>query len=192
MMLKEIVEKSRSYRRFDESYSIDYRVLEDLITLARLKPSIADRQPLKYLIFNTPDLCSKIFPLLKWEGYLKDWNGPVSGERPSGYIIMLGDKSITENFSIDQVIAAQTIMLEAAEAGLGGCMVASVLKEELRKILFIPESYEILIVLALGKPIEEVVIEEIKNNDVRYWRDKDKIHHVPKRFLNELIVNFGN
>jgi nitroreductase len=188
MNLKDLIFKTRSYRRFDESHHIDLRTLETLIDLARLSASGANRQPLKYLIYNTPEDCERIFPSLVWAGYLKDWPGPDKGERPSGYIIILGDKSITEVFGVDHGIAAQSIMLGATEAGLGGCMIASVKREELRNELKIPDKFDILLILALGKPVEKVIIDDIKEGDVKYWRDSEKIHHVPKRTLKELII----
>jgi nitroreductase len=189
MKLKELVLKTRSYRRFIESFRIDSKTLIDLVDLARLSASGANRQPLKYLIYNTISDCNRVFPSLIWAAYLKEWAGPESGERPSGYIIILGDKSISEGFGVDHGIAAQSILLGATETGLGGCMIASIMREELRKELKIPEKYEILLVLALGKPVENVIIDEIKDGDVKYWRDSDKNHHVPKRPLSEVIIN---
>lgn len=188
MNLKELIVKNRSCRRFDESYKIETKTLESLIDLARLSPSGANRQPLKYLYFNTPEECGKIFPFLAWAGYLTDWQGPDKGERPTGYIIILGDKTITEMFGVDHGIAAQSIMLGATEAGLGGCIIASIKRDELSNELSIPDNFEILLVLALGKPVEKIFIEDIKNADVKYWRDENKNHHVPKRSLQELII----
>jgi len=190
MLLKELIYKTRSYRRFDESVRIGYKTLEGLVDLARLSASGANRQPLKYLIYNTEEDCARIFQSLIWAAYLKDWAGPVAGESPSAYMIILGDKSIFEVFGVDHGIAAQSIMLGAVEAGFGGCMIASLKKEILRKELNIPERFEILLVLALGKPVENVIIDDIKDGDVRYWRDKDNNHHVPKRPLSELIIKF--
>ncbi|HEX2968798.1 MAG TPA: nitroreductase family protein [Bacteroidales bacterium] len=188
MELKDIVLRSRSYRRFDESYKIDFKILESFIELARLSSSGGNRQPLKYLIFNEPAWCNRVFPYLAWASYLKEWPGPEKGERPTAYIIVLGDKSVTENFGIDHGICAQSIMLGATEKGLGGCMIQSIKREELRNELSIPDKFEILLVLAIGKPVEKVVLEEIKNNDVKYWRDEQKTHHVPKRKLSDLIL----
>jgi nitroreductase len=190
MTLKELVLKTRSYRRFDESHQIDIKLIEDLIDLARLSASGANRQPLKYLIYNTPEECKKVFPYLAWAGYLTEWPGPDKGERPTAYIVILGDKSITDVFGVDHGIASQSIMLGAVEAGLGGCIIASIKRQELSEELNIPDRFEVLVVLALGKPVEKVVIEDIKDNDVKYWRDNTGTHHVPKRGLNELIVKF--
>ena len=189
MQLKDLIFKTRSYRRFDESHSIDYHSLECLVDLARLSASGANRQPLKYLLYNTPEDCERIFPYLLWAAYLKEWNGPLKGERPSGYIIILGDKSITESFGVDHGIAAQSIMLGATEAGLGGCMIASIKRDELRKEWKIPERFDILLILALGKPVECVIIDDIKQEDIKYWRDEEDNHHVPKRPLTEIIIN---
>jgi len=188
MNLKELVYKTRSYRRFEESHHIDIKTLEELIDLARMSASAANRQPLKYLLYNTSESCDRIFPYIAWAAYLKEWDGPARGERPSAYIIILGDKSITESFSVDHGIAAQSIMLGATEAGLGGCMIASIKREALRNDLKIPEKFDILLILALGKPAETILIDKIKDNDVKYWRDKKNNHHVPKRPLDELII----
>lgn len=188
MNLKDLVLKTRSYRRFDETKKVDLQTLESLIDLARLSASGANRQPLKYLIYNTPEACARVFPYLAWAGYLTEWPGPDKGERPSAYIVILGDKSVTDIFGIDHGIAAQSIMLGAAEAGIGGCMIQSIKREELRAELELPDKYEILLILALGKTVENVILEEIKDNDVKYWRDNNKNHHVPKRILKDLII----
>lgn len=190
MELKDLVLKTRSYRRFDESHPISYQTMEHLVSLARLSASGANRQPLKFAICNSPEDCARVFPSILWAAYLKEWDGPEAGERPTGYIIVLGDKEIAEGFGVDHGIAAQSIMLGATEAGLGGCMIASVRRDQLRAELKITERFDILLILALGKPVENVVIDDIKNGDVKYWRDGEKNHHVPKRRLDELIIKF--
>ena len=188
MDLKELITKTRSFRRFDESYQIDANTLESLIDLARLSSSSANKQPLKYLYYNTKQDCEKVFPYLAWAGYLTDWQGPEKGERPTAYIIILGDKSISDIFGVDHGIAAHTIMLGATEAGIGGCIIGSIKRDELSNELSIPDNFDALLVLALGKPVEKVVMEDIKGADVKYWRDENKNHHVPKRSLKDLII----
>ena len=188
MNIRDLVTKTRTYRRFDESYKIEYKTLEQLVGLARLSASGANKQPLKFLLYNSPEDCTRIFPFTAWAGYLAEWAGPEPGERPSAYIIILGDSAISASFGVDHGIAAQNIMLGATEAGIGGCIIGSIKRNELRKELKLPLQFEILLILALGKPVENVVIEEIKNGDVKYWRDEEKKHHVPKRSLEELIL----
>ncbi len=189
-MLKELVMKNRSVRRFYQEHRLTKDELRDFISLVRLTPSAANLQPLKYYLSADDDMNKKIFSTLAWAGYLSDWEGPAEGERPSAYIVILGDNSIKENIDCDHGIAAQTIMLAATEKGLGGCIIAAIDKIKLAEILSLPENFQIKLVLALGKPKEKVVLEEIGDeNDIRYWRDKDGVHHVPKRSLSELIIS---
>lgn len=189
MNLGELVLKNRSYRRFKENEAIEHETLRQLVELARLSGSAANLQPLKYMLSSESEVNATIYPYLRWAGYLKDWDGPAEGERPSGYIIILGDQNITKTFGCDHGIAAQSIMLGATEIELGGCMIGSIQREGLRKELEIPTHLEILLVIALGKPKESVEIEVIGSaGDVKYWRDENDIHHVPKRSLDEIII----
>ncbi|HCW05280.1 MAG TPA: nitroreductase [Clostridium sp.] len=188
-MLRNLIKANRTYRRFYEDVKIERNTLEELIDLARLSPSGGNLQPLKYIISYREETNKIIFPKLKWAGYLKDWDGPVPGERPSAYIIMLLDKNISKSPMWDHGIASQSILLGAVEKGLAGCQFGSIDKPALMKELNIPENYEILMVIALGKPKEEVVLEEIKDaKDLKYWRDEKEVHHVPKRKLEDLII----
>ena len=190
MLLKEMVERCRSYRRFDEKVSISKETLVDLVSLARLAASAGNLQPLKYFLSYQPETNQLIFPTLRWAAYLKDWPGPAEGERPTAYIVVLGDRNIAQVFGVDAGIASQNILLGAVERGLGGCIIGSVDRETLRENLKISENLEILHVIALGKPVEKVVIEDLPlGGDIRYWRDEDGVHHVPKRPLKELILN---
>jgi len=188
-MLKDLLLKNRSYRRFDNNYSIDRDTLVELIDMARIAPSAANLQPLKYKLICNDEENSLVFRNLGWAGYLKDWDGPIESERPSAYIIVLGDTDIRESFGCDHGIAAQTILLSATEKSLGGCMFDSVKRDRLRADLNLDDRYKILLVIALGKPIEKICLEEIVNKDIKYWRDEKQIHHVPKRRLNEIIVD---
>jgi len=189
-MIKELVMKNRSYRRFYAEEKISLDTLRELVDLARLSASSANRQPLKYILSCDVKKNGLVFPTLGWAGYLKDWPGPDVTERPSAYIIILGDKRIRESFTVDQGIAAQSILLGATEKGLGGCMIASIRREELVQSLNIPEHFDVLLVVALGKPKEKIVIEPIgPDGDIKYWRDENGTHHVPKRSLDEIIIN---
>ena len=188
-MIEDLVKASRSYRRFYEEKRIEPEVLRELVDLARLSPSAANLQPLKYIVSADPESNSRVFPALAWAGYLTDWPGPADGERPSAYIIVLGDTKITKNFGCDHGIAAQSIMLGAAEKGLGGCMIGSIDRQRLREALSIPDRYEILLVLALGYPKEKVVLEDVgPDGDIRYYRDSEGVHHVPKRRLCDVAL----
>lgn len=186
-MLKDLILKNRSYRRFHQAPRIALETLRELVDLARLSPSAGNLQPLKYILSADPKRNDLIFPHLGWAGYLTDWPGPAEGERPTAYIVMLGDTQLSSGVHCDHGIAAQSILLGAVEKGLGGCVIGSIKREELSQVLAIPARYSVLLVLALGNPKETVALETA-TGDIKYWRDDQGTHHVPKRPLDEIII----
>lgn len=189
MDFHELVTKSRSYRRFHEEELIPRDILTEMVDCARLIPSAQNLQPLRYIIADERDR-GKVFRHLKWAGYLADWEGPEEGERPSAYIIILSDTEVSKTVKWDHGIAAQTILLCAVSHGFGGCIVGSVNREGLASDLMIPQRYAVELVIALGKPAENVIIEEVDpGDDIKYYRDAGKSHHVPKRKLKDIIIN---
>jgi len=190
-MLRDILLQNRSCRRFFQYEEIDDDLLKELVDLTRFCPSSGNLQPLKFMILNEEQQNTRIFPLLGWAGYLTEWDGPLQGERPPAYIISWGDNLIKKEIDCDHGIVAQTILLGACEKGLSGCIIASIKRDKLREIFKIPERYDILLVLAIGKPNEKIVLEKVgPDNDIKYWRDGDGVHHVPKRTLDDIIVSF--
>lgn len=188
-MLRDLVKANRSCRRFYEDHQVALNILEELVDLARLSASAANLQPLKYIVACQPEINAEIFSCLGWAAYLKDWPGPESGERPAAYVVILGDTAISKDFGCDHGIAAQSILLGAREKGLAGCMLGSIDRKTLRKILNLETHLQILLVLAIGKPKEKVVIETVgSDGSIRYWRDAEAVHHVPKRALKDIIV----
>ena len=189
-MLKDIVLKNRSYRRFYEDIPIESADLEELVDLARNTPSTANSQAMKYIIVNDREKNAQVFETLSWAGMLKDWPGPSEGERPSAYIIVLCDLALGKNKQWDEGIAAQTIMLGAVEKGFGGCMLGAINRDKLSACLGIDrEKYDIELCLALGKPKEEVRLVEVgEDGSTAYYRDSAGVHYVPKRKLEDIIL----
>jgi nitroreductase len=188
-MITELVKENRSCRRFYEDHAVEPETLKAFVNLARMSASGANLQPLKYLLSCDSQKNAEIFSCLAWAGYLKEWSGPAEGERPAAYIVVLGDTSISESAGCDHGIAAQTILLGAREKGLAGCMLGSIDRNALRDSLNIASQFKILLVLAIGKPKEQVVLEPVgPDNSIRYWRDNEDVHHVPKRKLEDIIV----
>ena len=188
-MIADLVRRNRSCRRFYQNQAVTLETLKELVNLGRLSASAANLQPLSYILSSIPQQNDQIFTCLKWKGYIKEWSGPKEGERPPAYIVVLGDTGKTKNFGCDHGIASQSILLGAREMGLSGCMVGSINRNKLRRILNISAQYKILLVLAIGKPKEQVVIEEVgSDGSIHYWVDEQGVHHVPKRNLNDIIV----
>jgi nitroreductase len=188
-MIRYLVEKNRSFRRFKQTPPVTRQDLEELVDIARLTGSGGNLQPLAYYLSSEAKTNAAIFPCLRWAGYLTTWMGPEPEERPTAYIVILRDNEVTTNFLVDHGIAGETIRLAAIEKGIGSCIVGSLDRAQLREALNIAPRYEILIVLALGVPAEKVVLEPVSENDIRYWRDQDGVMHVPKRALKDILVN---
>nr|WP_321514403.1 nitroreductase family protein [uncultured Pseudodesulfovibrio sp.] len=189
MQFRELMIRNRTRRIFDESSPVTIDVLIELIDLTRFMPSGMNMQPLKYVAVTEKAYCDTLFPLLGWAGYLKDWKGPAEGQRPTGYIIILLDKNVADDPGCDHGIASQSIMLGAVEKGLGGCIIGTINRKKLSRMLDLSENFDILLVLALGVPAQDVVVESLPSDgSIQYWSGDDGRHHVPKRGLDDLLV----
>ena len=188
-MIRELILRNRSYRRFDQGQPVEDKTLRELVDLARMSASGANVQPLKYVLTCTPEMNAQVFEHLAWAGYLADWSGPAEGERPTAYITIVHDTDIVKTTGCDHGIAAQSILLGAAERGLGGCMIGSVNRPRLAEVLNLPKHLQIMLVIVLGKPVEKVVLEDAPaGGSIEYYRDANRVHHVPKRTLDEIII----
>lgn len=187
MMIKELVIKNRSYRRFYENKKISMNVLKEFIEIAHNTPSASNKQPLRYKLVCDEAGNEQVFECLRWAGYLQDWDGPEIGERPTGYIIMVTKAG--ENSNWDEGIAGQTILLAAAEIGIGGCFIGNIDRVTLSEIIGLKEGFVIKLVIALGYPKEEIQLEEISaDGDIKYYRDSNQVHHVPKIKTEDIIL----
>jgi nitroreductase len=189
MEFKELVTKNRSYRRYDQSHLISKETLQALVELAKYCPSAANRQSLRFIGSILPEKNQEIFNTLGWAAYLPEWPGPPDGQRPTGYIIILADPSEWKWVMADIGIVAQTILLEAVNRGLGGCMIGNIKKKALHDLIGMPDGLEAVLVIALGKPMDRIVIESVSDSkSIKYYHTEDGVHHVPKRNLQELLL----
>ena len=189
--MKTLALKTRTYRKFKENERLGDDFLQSLVELARLGGSAQNGQPWQYQIINEEQLCGNVFPFLGWAGYLKDWKGPAPGQRPAAYILCwlntTWQKGAEIHAQFDLGIASQNILLGAMAHGVGGCRIGA-FNPKLADLFNAPEELQLKLVIALGKPDEEVVLEKMENGDVKYWRDSKEIHHVPKRSLEEVVI----
>jgi nitroreductase len=185
-VFKDLILKNRSIRKYDQSVPVSRETLLELVELARLSGSAGNRQSLKYMLSWESEENAKIYKNIGLAGQ------PPEGERPSAYIIVLGDTEISRSFGVDPGIAAQSMLLGAVEKGLGGCMIGMINHRGLHTTLDIPKRYEICLVICIGKPKEKHIIEIIEKKDdleTRGWWDERGVRHVPKRKLEDLIIN---
>ena len=190
-MLKDLLLSSRSYRSFDESVKISPEQLADWVDHTRYAPSSINLQMLKFCAVTDAALCTRLLGGTRWAGKIKDMKLPPDGHAPVAYIVICADKSVVptaENFDKDVGICAQTIMLAAAEAGFGGCMIGSFSPDMVRETLKISDNLVPKLVLALGKPDERVeLVDEAPDGSVTYYRENG-IHYVQKRKLENILI----
>lgn len=190
-ILKRLLEEDRSIRRFDANREISIEELEKLVELTRYCSSGRNLQPLRYRIVHIKEDRDKVYPLLKWAGYLTDWDGPEPQERPVAYLVQCLDTRLGKNCLCDDGLQLQTITLGARALGIGACIIKAFNAPALSKELGLEEYYEPRYVLALGYPVEKVVLEDMSGEsdaDYKYYRTVDRVHHVPKRPLSELLI----
>lgn len=187
-MFSELVKATRSFRNFDSSYRLDDETMTGLIELCRYTPSTANSQSIKFAYANTQESCEKIFPMLGWAGYIKEDKPPYDGNVPAAYILLCHDTDIANEIEIDAGICAQTIVLGAMDKGIAACMIGSFNKEKASELFALPDNIKPRLFIALGKPAETVEVVDIKNGDVKYYRESKVKHIVPKRTLDELLV----
>lgn len=189
--LKQLLMADRTVRRFDSSVKVSTETLRNLVDLTRYCASGRNAQPLKYVIVDSPERCTEVFPLLAWAGYYKDWGGPAEGERPAAYLVQCLDTKYGSTCLCDDGLQLQAITLGLTTLGLGGCIIKAFNAPKLAEVLDIDERFAPRYVLAIGKPAEKPVIEDMdgtEDADFKYFRTEDGTHHVPKRPLSELII----
>ena len=191
-MFKDLVRKSRSYRGFDESRIITREELTDIVDCARYAPSSINQQPLKYYLACERKQLDTIQPLTRWAAALPEKDLPYPGKRPTAFIVICQDTEWASNlnaFLRDVGIVAQTMILAAVEKGLGGIMIGNFDPDKVRCALELPEHIVPQLIVALGKPDETIVITEAeKEGSLRYYRDENDVHYVPKRRLEDILL----
>jgi len=186
MDIYEIIKRRRTIRRFKQK-EIKYELLVKFVDMARIAPSAANLQPIEYIIVNEKEIVDKIFPNLKWAGYLGKEGVPPEGKRPVAYIVVLVNKEVQlPVYQHDSGAAIENILLSATYEGIGTCWIGSINKKNVRDILAVPENYLIDSIIALGYPDEKSIIEEMENS-IKYWKDENGVMHVPKRKLYDII-----
>ena len=187
---KDLVRKNRSYRGYDNTVRQSKEELIELIDHARLMPAAKNSQPLKYFIAYEKEIVDSIQSHTRWAGKLQHLNLPFAGYEPTSFIVILQDMIVESVMTqVDVGIASATITLAAAEVGLGCCIIGAYSVKGVKEVMQLEDSLSPVMVIALGKPAEEIVLVDAVDGNVDYYRDNNNIHYVPKRNLADIIVN---
>lgn len=186
-----LLEGRRTYRRFDESRQIPDEVIADMKRAAQLASSAMNRQPLSFIYVRTPETVNKVFDLTSWGGALPDGQGrPKEGERPTLFVVILKDKSLTTKFTmLDEGLAASNLTLAAYAHGVGSCILGSVKSAKLCELLNIGEEYVVDNIIGFGYPTHKSSIVELDDNgDTKYYLDEKCDYVVPKRKIENTVT----
>lgn len=186
MKLYDLIVSRRTIREFKDR-PVSLELLENFVNAGRLAPQTANRQPLEFVIVDDPNICEKMFSLVKFAGSI-EWE-PEAAKQPRAYIAIVVNKTIQKPAwaPFDVALASENISLAAWEEGVGSCLLGAFSKDKVTELLNIPENYDLALLVALGYPAHKAQIEEMEGNKVEYWRDEDGTFHVPKRPLKKLI-----
>ena len=191
-MIKDLIKKNRSVRGYDNSRDVTIEELREMVDCARLSASSVNMQPLKYILVNTVDGKARVLKQVSFAAKLSTLKLPHRGSEPIAYIVICQDEQISKSetgFLRDAGIVAQSITLAATELGLGACMLGYFSPDKLRQALDLSENLKPLLVISLGKSVEDVRIVEIEEGEsTDYYRDEAGIHYVPKRKLDDVII----
>lgn len=188
-MIYDLIKNTRSVRSFGKK-RITREEIKETMECVRLSGASRNLQGIKYITVINETNLKKLFPLTHW-AHLLSWN-PSESESPSAYVLMCSDKNLplpAKSLYCDIGIAAQNIMLKATEMGYGGCMIGNFDKNKVKEAMNVDDDYEVELIVALGEPAEEIKIVDVKNGNINYYRDENNVHYVPKRALDELIID---
>ena len=191
-MIRDLVVKSRSFRGYDESRRVTRDELLELVDCARFAPSSVNRQPFQYLLIWEKEEVDRLQPLTGWARGLPDMKLPHPGKCPTAFIVICQNTEWDEDlkrYLRDVGAVAQTMLLAATEAGLGGIMIGSFNPKRVAEAMNLPETIVPMLVVAFGKPDEEIVMTEVgPGENLKYYRDENDVHYVPKRRLEDIVL----
>lgn len=188
MDLYDVIINRRTIRKFSQK-PLTYEMLKKYVNAARLAPSAANKQPLKYKIINEKDMIKKILNLVKWAAYIQPEGNPKQEEEPTAFIAIAADKNIRESgFEADLGAAAENIILSAEIDNVGSCWMGAIDYDEISKILNFDSNLKLLCVIAMGYKAENPKEVLMNNKDVKYFKDENGCLNVPKRSIDDVLL----
>lgn len=184
--IDELLLKNRSTRGYKTAYKVSLGELERIAGVCTRIPSARNQQVLRFRLVTHDSGADRVLPLVKMGAALPELHLPFPGTEPEAFIMVCS--TVTENpmVDIDLGIAAQSMLLKAAEMGLNGLIIAAFNRTKLQEELSLP--YPPLLVIAIGKGDECIELVPITEGESHAYYRRDGIHFVPKVRLPDLII----
>ncbi len=188
MELMDLIRTNRTYRRFKQT-AVSDEIIAEVLEAARNAASAANRQPLSYVVVKSQKKVEEVFALTKWAGYLPPEQGqPKKGEEPVLFIGVVENMDINKNCDTDAGLAIANMRLAAWAHGVGSCIIGACNKLELSRMFGLTQNQVLHTVIAFGYPSHASSIEDMKNDDVKYYLDGNRNYVVPKRRIDDVVT----
>lgn len=187
MTVYEAIKQRRTVRKFKQD-SLKKDDIMQIIDSARLAPTAANIQPLKFSVIVSEEKRLEMFPHIKYAGYLPDWN-PEFSQCPPVFIAVLNDTRLkpTEKSECDSGAAIMSMCLAAEELGLGSCWLGAIDRVRIKEILSLPEYLDITYLLGIGYPDQDGTAVDMTDS-IKYYHDEEEKLYVPKRTIEDILV----
>lgn len=183
----EFLRTRRTYRRFEQR-PVAPEILTEAVEAARIASCGNNRQTLKYIILQSPDVVAAVQPLVHWAASLPPEQGtPKPGEQPVAFVAVLQDERLPGCSDTDVGLAMGSMTAAAWSHGVGSCMMGSIDRPALTKLLALPEGIKLRYLVAFGYPSHQSHLVTAQNGDTKYYLDDARDYCVPKRPLAEVL-----
>ena len=184
----EFLRTRRTYRRFAQR-PVAPEILTEAVDAARIASCGNNRQTLKYMIVQSPEAVNAVQPLVHWAASLPPEQGcPKPGEQPVAFIAVLQDERLPGCSDTDVGLAMGSLTAAAWAHGVGSCLMGSIDRPALTKLLALPEGVTLRYMVALGYPSHQSRLVPARNGDTKYYLDDARDYCVPKRPLEEVLL----
>ena len=184
--LDTLLARNRSYRGYDKKVVVGMSTLEKIVAVTTKIPSARNQQVLRFKLVTRDSGADKVLAHIKMGGALPELNLPFEGTEPEAFILICSSVPESKLVDIDLGIAAQSMLLKAADLGLNGLMIGAFNKAEITRLFALP--YEPLLILAIGKGAETIRLTEIREGESHHYYRENGVHYVPKVALADLLL----
>ena len=174
----ELINRRQSDRKYSKK-PVEAEKLERIIEAGRMAPSACNAQPWKFVVVTDPLLLSEVAEAASAK--LLDMNNFVS-QAPVIIVIVretpnlssrVGSKVKRKDYShFDIGIATENICLQAASEGIGSCIIGWFDEKQIRKILHIPSSKRVYLIITIGYAMNEYRQKKRKQKEVTVLYNK--------------------
>ena len=145
MDVLEAIKERRSIRKYMYN-EIEHNILVKILEAARWAPSGGNKQPWRFIVVTD----RQQIKMLKMSS-----PGFYGEEAALVLVICLERERVSEtdyDLGMDLGMAAQNVMLAAYALGLGSCAIASFTPRAINRLLDVPDTLEVKLLISIGYP----------------------------------------